>query len=344
MHAPPLAAFLSHLFGAPRNDCSSTMISPEDMRDRIAQLTTCKLECVDDGIPVKAMDYTQCPGDPNSPGPFHVPALIFEESPEDLFTDRIYMARLWEARAHVYGCVYTGRRWLFELLASTSSNPVPTGGGQHLEVSPAALVDALIAGVNSLRTWYLQGQSDDFDGRDEFFPSPSRFTTHDGTPVTLSYLREYGSEGRSYMAVCAIAGVQRFVLVKLPSSAPGPGAVKMVVSTFNGAGSHVSTCQEAAGAREKVQYAVDVLHKRGFVHGDVRWRNVLLAEDGSVSLLRFDWAGRVGEPRYPQSLSSGVPWPKGATPGALITAELDQEWLDRMWAVDSGCLDNNGEE
>ncbi|RDX56382.1 hypothetical protein OH76DRAFT_381468 [Lentinus brumalis] len=184
---------------------------------------------------------------------------------------------------------------------------------------------------------------------------------HRGAPVTFSYLRD-GSGGRSpiwpsaTLMVYSAASSSRFTrnygeeahrVLAAEGLAPellycgapyleypNVDGVKMVVSTFDGAGMHVKTCQAAANAREKPQHAVDVLHRRGFVHGDLRWRNVLVAEDGRVSLLRFDWAGRIGEARYPEKLGRLVIWPSGAAPGTLIMPEHDQEWLDRVWVID----------
>ncbi len=228
------------------------------------------------------------------------------------------------AQAEVYGCVFTGRRWLFELLASTTGDPTSSAHGGK-QVSPAALIDALVAGVESLGAWYRQNSSSDFDSRAEFLPSPNSFL-HNGAAVPLTYLRPYGSGRRSYIAVCDIAGKQCCVFVKFTRrygqdahrtlaaeglapellycgtpypNYPAVDGVKMVVSIFDGAGTHVRTCQAAADAREKVQHAVNVLHRNGFVHGDLRWRNVLVTEDGSVSVLRFDWAGCTSEARYP---------------------------------------------
>ncbi|PIL29567.1 hypothetical protein GSI_08203 [Ganoderma sinense ZZ0214-1] len=58
-----------------------------------------------------------------------------------------------------------------------------------------------------------------------------------------------------------------------------------------------------------VRTAVAVLHRHGFVHGDIRPSNVLVQRPAPESdgparafLLDFDWAGRAGEARYPWAL------------------------------------------
>lgn len=47
-------------------------------------------------------------------------------------------------------------------------------------------------------------------------------------------------------------------------------------------------------------------------------------------LLDFDWAGRIGEARYPMNLnrSEGLRRPDGACDGALILADHDIEMLE----------------
>ena len=40
-------------------------------------------------------------------------------------------------------------------------------------------------------------------------------------------------------------------------------------------------------------------------------------------LVDFDWAGRLGEARYPFFMSREVAWPQGASDGELIAVEHD---------------------
>jgi RIO-like serine/threonine protein kinase len=50
--------------------------------------------------------------------------------------------------------------------------------------------------------------------------------------------------------------------------------------------------------------AVTSLHQAGFVHGDLRPSNVVRSNDsGGILLLDFDWAGKIGEVRYPMNVN-----------------------------------------
>jgi hypothetical protein len=79
------------------------------------------------------------------------------------------------------------------------------------------------------------------------------------------------------------------------------------------------------------------LHQAGYVHGDVRDVNVMVKRDGSgFMLLDFDWAGKIGEAKYPMNVYAGPDlWrPEGACDGELINAEHDLQMLNALF----GCI------
>ncbi|KAF8646503.1 hypothetical protein AX16_007180 [Volvariella volvacea WC 439] len=85
---------------------------------------------------------------------------------------------------------------------------------------------------------------------------------------------------------------------------------------------------------------VRALHSKGFVHGDLRNVNVFVRDDDDTGtstdfqLLDFDWAGRVGEVRYPINLNrKTVRRPDGAQDGKEITAEHDLQMLEYMFEL-----------
>ncbi len=86
--------------------------------------------------------------------------------------------------------------------------------------------------------------------------------------------------------------------------------------------------------RHKVMSVVQILHQEGFVHGDIRESNILidvesLTSDGvRIHLIDFDWAGPVGEAKYPADINKiTVRRPDGV---GLITKQHDIDmasWL-----------------
>ena len=51
---------------------------------------------------------------------------------------------------------------------------------------------------------------------------------------------------------------------------------------------------------------VDLLYRHGWVHGDLRIPNIRFLPSGRVSLIDFEWAGKVGEARFPDIINASV--------------------------------------
>jgi hypothetical protein len=103
-------------------------------------------------------------------------------------------------------------------------------------------------------------------------------------------------------------------------------------------------------AFKNISEAIDILHKHGFVFGDLRLPNIIIldtpitfpATDSSTSetrtdpveaiLVDFDWSGREGDDtRYPNSINMAqIDWPPGVGPGTKITAAHDQRMLQEI--------------
>ena len=89
----------------------------------------------------------------------------------------------------------------------------------------------------------------------------------------------------------------------------------------------------------KVTSIVETLHEGGFVHGDIRDTNFLIdlaslaSDDVTVHLIDFDWAGRIGEARYPMEINcTTVRRPKGVEGGELIAEQHDDEMVGYLFA------------
>lgn len=85
---------------------------------------------------------------------------------------------------------------------------------------------------------------------------------------------------------------------------------------------------------ESLKAAVHDLHKAGFVHGDLRGCNILVAV-GVVYLIDFEWAGPVGTATYPYFMNHAeIRWPDGAGDGKLVTGSHDLWWLSNLIRCD----------
>ncbi|KAG5653092.1 hypothetical protein H0H81_002317 [Sphagnurus paluster] len=72
-------------------------------------------------------------------------------------------------------------------------------------------------------------------------------------------------------------------------------------------------------------------HDRGFVHGDVRDVNLMVARSGEARfrLIDFDWAGEVGKVLYPMNVNTEGLWrPPNAYDNNPITIEHDEQMME----------------
>jgi predicted Ser/Thr protein kinase len=84
---------------------------------------------------------------------------------------------------------------------------------------------------------------------------------------------------------------------------------------------------------EKLTKCVDVLHEAGYVHGDLRWQNILVRND-DLFLLDFDWANKQGIATYPVNVNLGEEknWHHEVCRGGHIEFEHDLYRLEEMLA------------
>jgi serine/threonine protein kinase len=84
---------------------------------------------------------------------------------------------------------------------------------------------------------------------------------------------------------------------------------------FNGLTLAKAKCkldEKTAGrVHEEVECALDLLHTKGLVFGDLHPQNVMITKAKKVKLIDFDWAGEYGQVMYLYLISPSVDWPAG---------------------------------
>ncbi|PKC57638.1 hypothetical protein RhiirA1_352806 [Rhizophagus irregularis] len=91
--------------------------------------------------------------------------------------------------------------------------------------------------------------------------------------------------------------------------------------------------QSCVSIIEDVKKAIDLLHEKDFVFGDLRAPNVLIVDtnDGQRAVLvDFDWCGKDKLDEYPSSMNKKIQWPIGAEPCALLQKEHDLYWITTL--------------
>ena len=84
----------------------------------------------------------------------------------------------------------------------------------------------------------------------------------------------------------------------------------------------------------EVREKLTSLHQAGYVHGDIRATNIMVKKNGEqgIMLLDFDWAGEIGEIRYPMNVNiTEIRRPNGAIDKQLVLAEHDMAMIAYMF-------------
>jgi Lipopolysaccharide kinase (Kdo/WaaP) family len=200
----------------------------------------------------------------------------------------------------------------------------------------------------------------DLSLRDHSYPYPTSYDDKDGRQINFKYehrveeklvfivltdtderviakfTKRYSADVHMFLASLGYAPSLRAV-------APLPGGWIMVVMDLSPFSllSEVKLFDELREqVRLKVTNIVQTLHKNGFVHGDIWSVNVLVEyealqvtgnEDFGIHLLDFDWAGWIGEAKYPTRVNTEtVRRPEGVADGEDITCDHDLGMVDLL--------------
>jgi serine/threonine protein kinase len=80
---------------------------------------------------------------------------------------------------------------------------------------------------------------------------------------------------------------------------------------------------------DQLRSALEVLHGGGYVYGDLRGPNVLIAADGP-KLVDFDWCGKECTARYPVDINLDMDWHSEVRRGCLIKKAHDIYMRERL--------------
>ena len=157
--------------------------------------------------------------------------------------------------------------------------------------------------------------------------------TEEGRRMVVKFCRRYSVDAHR---LCA----EQCRAPRLESVKELAGGWRMIVMEYVEATPLSSLRSERGWNSERivnqVKECIARLHDCGYVHGDLRDNNILVADGNSGILteavvIDFDWAGRSGVDRYPLFMNhAAVKWPDGAADGEYLQKEHDIEWISRL--------------
>ena len=151
--------------------------------------------------------------------------------------------------------------------------------------------------------------------------------TADDQPICVKFVKRYSVEAHTACANDDFAP-------ELLAVNHLPGGWLMVVMVQINVGDYTSF-EPRLGLEPVINERVTQLHQKGFVHGDIRRENILVhrIERSKFLMVDFDWAGRIGDVRYPPNVNRGLGlWrPTDARDGEIILADHDLQMIAALF-------------
>ena len=101
---------------------------------------------------------------------------------------------------------------------------------------------------------------------------------------------------------------------------------------------YINTCpttDDKQKCKDSLTAMVRAMHDEGYCHGDLRGNNVIVQLSHPLPklfIIDFDWAGKIGEQRYPFFMNhEEIRWPEGAKDNELITPDQDLYWIEQAF-------------
>ncbi|KAJ7938610.1 hypothetical protein B0H13DRAFT_1587535, partial [Mycena leptocephala] len=220
----------------------------------------------------------------------------------------------------------------------------------------ARVPHSLTRSLGHLREYYVALASTNDPEPSRFFPSPNSFLSG-GVPVRFEYVealdrdaacvtflsrtledqprtvvvkfaQAYCREAHELLAANSMAPELLYCgRVDYSDGAPWYQPFQMIVMEYidgkTVAQLHDKLPEDFAGQLTTI---ISVLHNGGYVFGDLRWPNIMVAKK-KVKLIDFDWARKVGHAKYPIHLAPNIGWPVGVTAMGQIEKEHDLDML-----------------
>jgi hypothetical protein len=174
-------------------------------------------------------------------------------------------------------------------------------------------VNRVCIGENEARLTYASK----LDGGFTVFRGNAEPGSHD---VVIKFVRRYS---RTCHEECHRLGIAP----KLLAFERLPGGWYVVVMEWLRNYKTLHSSKSTRSLTDAVNTAVQQLHDKGFVHGDLRSPNIMVGPQNSIAFIDFDWAGKVGEAVYPSLMNSVINWHGDAKPGGKILPNHDMHML-----------------
>ncbi len=159
-------------------------------------------------------------------------------------------------------------------------------------------------------------------------------TGNDGSThlVVVKFAHQYCKAAHELLAKNSTKLAPRLFFAEYVGGASGGPGMWAIVMEFIDQGMGFNCSRSSPEQKGLLRTAMDLLHNKNFVYGDLRKPNIILRGGEELYLIDFDWCGLVGVAKYPLDIQTclSMNWPDGVKPGALITRDHDRARLAKL--------------
>ena len=138
---------------------------------------------------------------------------------------------------------------------------------------------------------------------------------------------------KNYSEICHSSCYEMGIAPKLLAFEKIPGEWHVVVMEWLENYTTLFDLAQNGGIGSEVSSAViesvKLLHRNGFVHGDLRGPNIMIGNNNQVKFIDFEWAGKEGEATYPMLLNTEIGWHNDVIPGGKIKIIHDEHMVKK---------------
>jgi hypothetical protein len=160
----------------------------------------------------------------------------------------------------------------------------------------------------------------------------ARTTPGTPKPIVVKFVQRYGEDAHRLLAKENLAPALIYCgHISAQGRVPSYGHLRMVVMEYIDGDTLDKAKRIPRKSRDEIRRALDLLHKSGYVFGDLRQPNVMITKNQETKLIDFDWAGKHDTDRYPLLISCNLPWPVGVEALSLMQTSHDDEMFTRLF-------------
>ncbi|RIA80555.1 hypothetical protein C1645_792277 [Glomus cerebriforme] len=167
--------------------------------------------------------------------------------------------------------------------------------------------------------------------RAKIYLAKMKYDERSSWPIIVKFTQQYNFEAHQ---ICADKGYAPELI-----AISDIGDWKMIIMEYID-GDTLDTLQLEDNVFHDIQTAIQFLHDKDIVFGDLRMCNVMVREsDKRGMLIDFEWAGKENVDHYPPFMNhTQVAWPEGAVDDQPLKKEHDLIWLDRIKIGNTGTI------